>query len=117
MLDWVPELFETIDNMDSDRFALFLTDDATFCFGNAQPVKGKQNIRNAVAAFFSSIKGIGHELLGKWQVDDVVFVQGEATYTRKDGKMVTVPFLNLFKMNGALVSQYIIYVDISPLYA
>ena len=44
-------------------------------------------------------------------------LQGEATYTRKDDKMVTVPFLNLFKMKGALVSQYIIYVDISPLYA
>ncbi len=103
--------------MNSDAFVQFLTDDATFQFGNAQPVKGKQNVRDTVAAFFSSINGIGHKLLGKWQVDDVVFVQGQVTYTRQDAKMVTVPFLNLFKMNGALVSQYIIYVDVSALYA
>lgn len=77
----------------------------------------KQNVRDAVAAFFSSIKGISHKLLGTWQVDDVVFVQGEVTYTRKDDKIVQVPFFNLFKMDGPLVSQYVIYVDTSPLYA
>ncbi len=103
--------------MGSDGFALFLADDAAFQFGNAQPVRGKQNVRDAVAAFFSSIKGIGHKLLGTWQVDDLVFVQGEVTYTRKDDKIVRVPFFNLFKMHGPLVSQYVIYVDISPLYA
>lgn len=103
--------------MDSDNFAQFLTDDATFQFGNAQPVKGKRNVRDAVAAFFSSINGIGHKLLGTWQIDDFVFVQGEVSYTRKDDKVVTVPFLNLFKMNGPLVSQYMIYIDVSPLYA
>jgi ketosteroid isomerase-like protein len=116
-LDWVAQLFQAIDRMDSDGLALFLANDATFQFGNAQPVKGKQNVRDAVAAFFSSIKGISHRLLGTWQVDDVVFVQGEATYTRKDDKIVRVPFFNLFKMNGPLVSQYVIYVDTSPLYA
>jgi hypothetical protein len=117
MLDWVAELFESIDNMDSNRFALFLTDDVIFRFGNAQPVNGRRDVRNAVAAFYSTIKGVSHKLLGKWQVDGLVFVQGEVTYRRKDDKAVTVPFFNLFKMNGALVSQYNIYVDISPLYA
>ena len=79
-------------------------------------MKGKQNVRDVVAAFFSSIEGISHKLLGKWQVDDLVFVQGEVTYKRKDDKIITVPFFNLFKMDGSLVSQYMIYVDISPLY-
>ncbi len=116
-MDWVAQLFQAIDRMDSDGLVMFLADDATFQFGNAQPVKGKQNVRGVVAAFFSSIKGIGHKLLGTWQVDDVVFVQGEVAYTRKDGKIVRVPFFNLFKMDGPLVSQYLIYVDTSPLYA
>jgi ketosteroid isomerase-like protein len=113
----VPELFEAIDDMDADRFALFLSDDATFIFGNAAPVRGKQNVRDAVAAFFSGIKAVDHNLLGKWQVGDVVFVQGEVTYTRKDDNKVAIPFFNVFKMNEALVSQYIIYVDVSPLNA
>ena len=117
MLDWVSRLFQAIDRMDPDSFAEFLAEDGIFKFGNAQPVKGKRNVRDAVAAFFSSIKGIGHKLLGTWQVGDVVFVQGEVTYTRKDDRVVTVPFFNIFKMNGCSVSEYIIYVDVSPLYA
>ena len=56
MLDWVPELFETIDNMDPDRFALFLTEDATFRFGNSQPVKGKQKVRDAVLRSSQALK-------------------------------------------------------------
>jgi ketosteroid isomerase-like protein len=115
--DWLSDLFEAIDRMDSGGFVQFLADYATFQFGNAQPVKGKENIRDAVAGFFSSIKGISHKLLGTWQVDDVVFLQGEVSYTRKDSRTVTIPFFNLFKMNGPLVSKYIIYIDVSPLYA
>ena len=49
ILDWVAQLFQAIDRMDSDGLALFLANDATFQFGNAQPVKGKQNVRDAVA--------------------------------------------------------------------
>jgi hypothetical protein len=79
------------------------------------PVSGKKNVRDAVAGFFSSIKGISHKLTGTWSVDDMVFVQGESTYTRKDGTTLTVPFFDLFKMRGSLVSQYIIYIDISRL--
>lgn len=116
-MEWVDRLFGTIDKMDSNSFGRFLTDDATFKFGNAQPVKGKRNVLDAVSGFFSSIKGISHKLTGQWQVDGVVFVQGEVTYTRKDDKSITVPFLNLFNMNGSLVSEYLIYIDVSPLYA
>ena len=117
MSDWVPALFESIDRMDANKFVTFLTEDSTFRFGNAQPVKGKRNVREAVAGFFASIKAISHNLLGTWKVGDIVFVQGEVTYTRKDDKTVSIPFFNLFKMNGNLVSEYIIYVDVSPLYA
>lgn len=116
MSDWVTELFQAIDRMDSDGFVKFLADDATFQFGNAQPVSGRKNIRDAVAGFFSSIKGISHRLLGRWQVENIMFLQGEVTYTCKDDKTVTVPFFNLFKMNGPRVPQYIIYVDVSPLH-
>lgn len=113
---WISELFQAIDRMDSDDFARFLTDDATFQFGNAAPVNGKGNVRDAVAGFFSSIQSISHKLIGTWQVDDIVFLQGEVSYTRKDSGKVTIPFFNLFKMKGLLVFQYIIHIDVSPLY-
>jgi ketosteroid isomerase-like protein len=79
MSDWVPELFQAIDRMDTDTFVKFLTEDSTFRFGNAQSVQGKENVHGAVAGFFASIKAISHKLLGTWRVGDVVFVQGEVT--------------------------------------
>ena len=69
--------------MDPDRFPLFLIGDATFRFGNSQPVNGKQNVRDAAAAFFSRIKGIDHKLLGKWQVDDIVSARMPSVFTTR----------------------------------
>lgn len=118
MTDWVNDLFQAIDEMNADKFSQFLDEDATFQFGNAKPVRGRGSVRDAVASFFSSIKGISHRLLGEWHVDNVFFVQGEVTYARKDAKTVRVPFLDLLKLNDQrLVSEYVIYVDVSPLYA
>src|SRR2546428_363445 len=55
-------LFKTIDQMDPDEFAEFVTEDGTFVFGNAEPVTGRQAVRDAVAGFYSSIKALQHEI-------------------------------------------------------
>ena len=47
----------------------------------------------------------------------ILVSQGVVTYTRLDGGKVTVPFVNVFSMQGKLVQDYLIYVDNTPLYA
>jgi ketosteroid isomerase-like protein len=111
------ELFAAIDSEDSDAFVAFLTDDAVFRYGSWEPVVGRENVRLAVAGFFQTIKALRHNVLNTWQVGDVIFSQGEVTYTRLDEKQVTVPFLNLFKMQGDLIQEYSIYIDPTPLFA
>ena len=115
-LDW-KSLLSAVDRMDPDAFESFLTEDSIFRFGNAEPVKGKNNVREYVAGFFSSIKSLKHEVQGVWEKDQVVIVQGEVTYTSKNGRLVRVPFVNLFKMKGTLIREYLIYVDASPLFS
>jgi ketosteroid isomerase-like protein len=115
-LDW-KTLFSVIDRMDTDAFISFLTDDSTFRFGNAEAVKGKRNVEEYVAGFFSSIKSLKHDVLGVWEKDQVITVQGEVTYTRKDDRKVKVPFVNLLKMKGTLIHEYLVYVDASTLFA
>jgi ketosteroid isomerase-like protein len=111
------ELFKTIDKMDSDRFVTFLTEDAGFRFGNAPVVKGKHAIRDAVAGFFGTIKGISHKTLNLWIHPESVIYEGEVTYTRHDGSKLTLPFMNKFGMKGNFIKDYFIYIDINPLYA
>ena len=110
-------LFGAIDRMDVVTFESFLTEDSVFRFGNAQPVRGRSNVSEYVAGFFSSIKALKHNVLGVWEQNNVFTVQGEVTYTRKDDRSVTVPFVNLFKTDGKLIREYLVYVDASPLYS
>ena len=115
-LDW-KSLLSAIDRMDADAFASFLTENSVFRFGNGEPVKGKRNVREYVARFFSSIKSLKHEVLGVWESGQVLTVQGEVTYTRKDSRLVKVPFVNLLKMKGTLIHEYLVYVDASQLFS
>ena len=111
------KLFESIDEMDTDKFASFLTDDARFRFGNAPDAVGKPAVKEAVAGFFTTIKRISHRHLNIWTVPDTVIYQGEVTYTRHDDSTLTLPFVNVFGMQGDLIKDYLIYIDINPLYA
>jgi hypothetical protein len=114
---WLDELFQKIDSKDTAGFLSFLTSDARFRFGNATPLRGRQGIGEAVEAFFASIRASQHRLLHTWSVDDAVICQGEVSYTRKDNSTLTVPFVNIFRMQGAQIDQYLIYVDVTPLYS
>lgn len=116
MTNWEP-LFQTIDRKDADGFVSYLTQDASFKFGNALTVAGRDNVHKAVMDFFNSIKDLKHAILGSWDADGVAFVQGEVTYTRKDNNQVTIPFSNLFKLDGPLIREYWIYIDPSPLFS
>lgn len=113
---FVHPLFQAIDAMDAEKFVSFLTDDGVFRFGNGPAAEGREAIREAVAQFFGSVHALRHRLLGVWSLPDVVFCEGEVTYTRKDRSEVTLPFFNVFKLQDGKVREYSIYADVTPLY-
>jgi ketosteroid isomerase-like protein len=114
---WISDLFAAIDHKDAYTFASYLAEDATFQFGNAPPIHGREPIREGVARFFSSIHALQHTLHTTWSPPETVICEGLATYTRHDSSTLTVPFANVLKLEGSLVRHYQIYVDISALYA
>ncbi len=111
------DLFKSIDAMDSATFAQHLSEDVEFRFGNAPAVNGRKAVMETVQGFFQSIGGLRHELIRVWHQGDTVICHGIVTYTRKDGSTLTVPFANIFRLSDRLVTQYLIFVDISALYA
>lgn len=113
---WITKLFHALDVFDAESFASFLTEDAVFVFGNAEPVHGKGAIREVVAGFFTSIKAFQHELLDTWTLPDTIVCRGVVTYTRHSGSQLRVPFANIFKLRNGLIRDYLIYVDNSQLY-
>ena len=113
---WVNQLFQSIDSKDSDAFLTFIAENVFFRFGNAEPIHGKNNAGNVVRGFFESIKAIQHDISETWSQDDAVICHGFVTYTRHDNSTLTVPFANIFKLDGPAITEYLIYVDISQLY-
>ena len=111
------ELFASIDSMDTESFVRFLTEDGTFRFGSAPSVAGREAVGAAVGGFFSTIAGLKHEIRRVISEGDTIVCEGEVTYTRHDGSDVTLPFCDVFEVSGGLISVYLIYMDIGPLFA
>ena len=113
--NWATQLFQSIDNQDTEAFLAFLTDDVLFRFGNADPVNGKSAVGEVVSGFFGSVKGMHHNLVRVWDEEDVVICHGTVTYTRHDSTTLSVPFANIFGINNNLIKEYLIFIDISEL--
>ena len=114
---WWNRLFSTIDSADARGFVEFLTADARFRFGNAAETVGSAAIAAAVTGFFAAIRSSKHSLRESWGAGATGGCEGEVTYTRHDGSVVTFPFANVFRLRGDKICSYRIYIDISTLFS
>jgi ketosteroid isomerase-like protein len=115
--EWAKKLFAAIDAMDADGFADFFADDGKFVFGSFPPADGKEAVSGFVAYFFSTLKSLSHKLLTINIAGGLRYIHFEVTYVVADGQTVTIPGVETVKMDGDLISEYIIYLDPSPLQA
>jgi len=111
------KLFASIDAMDTESFLGFIHEEAMFRFGSSPAVTGHAEIRVAVESFFASFAALKHDLQRQVADGNAVVCEGEVTYTRHDGRTITLPFVNVFEVDEGLIAEYRIYIDIAPLYA
>ena len=114
---WVADVFAAVDASDARRFAAAFTDDGQFRFGNAPPVIGRAAVEAAVAGFFASIHSCRHRVLRFWEGSGSCAMDGLVTYTRLDGRELTLPFANVFVLRERRIAEYLIFVDVAPLFA
>jgi ketosteroid isomerase-like protein len=114
----VLELFAVVDSGDVDAICRRLTDDVYFQFGNAEPITGKPGFRQASYAFFDTIAASSHEILNIWEVDDgTVIAVMNVHYERLDGRKLSLPCCNLFRVRGGQVNDYRVFIDVNPVFA
>jgi limonene-1,2-epoxide hydrolase len=111
------ELFADIDSMDPERFAAHLAEDVTMRFGNAEPIHGREAVRDAWASFCQDLSGVEHELVEQWATDSATIVEARVTYTRTDDSQVTVPVVTIYRERAGEINDYRIYIDLAPLFA
>jgi ketosteroid isomerase-like protein len=112
-----PDLFADIDSMQRDRFAAHLADDVRFRFGNADPVHGRDAVRDVWAGFCETVDGVSHEIVEQFGSGNATIAESNVTYTKKDGGTVTVPVVTIYRADGDLIDDYRVFVDLAPLFA
>ena len=115
--EWINNLFESINNKDTEGFCKFLTDDGEFRYGSQPAMKGSAAVNEGIEGFFSMFKSLDHDISFSHTLDDgaTVLVGGDVIYTCFDDTVVTIPFLNKFEMEGDLIKKYHVYADPAPL--
>jgi len=111
------QLFADIDSMEPERFAAHLAEDVTMRFGNAEPIRGRDAVRDAWAAFCKELRGVKHEVVGRWEVDEATIVEATVTYTRHDSSQVSVPVATIYREREGWINDYRIYIDLTPLFS
>ena len=79
-------------------------------FGTVQPLLSTSHATKA------AIASSRHRLLGMWNGPATAVCEGEVTYTRHNGSVLSVPFANVFDLRGDKIAAYRIYIDNSALF-
>jgi hypothetical protein len=116
-LNWVTELFTSVDEQNIEKFSSFLSDDCSLRFGNLPEVHGLDGVREFVSGFFDSIESLKHDISDIWIVPGGAICHGMVSYIRHDKSVLSIPFSNIFKSNNGKVYEYLIFADTSQLYA
>jgi len=111
----IQQIHKADEALDVDAFVNLLASDVELRLGSSPSVQGKEQVRQAIAYFFGTIKGIKHRLIQFWEQGDTIIFQAEVTYTRHDGSQVTLPYVDVLERSDGLVKNYKIYIDLAPL--
>jgi ketosteroid isomerase-like protein len=111
--------FAANDARDIDALSELVTDDVRLTFGNAGTVTGRDAFRKASADFNASLDSFSHEITALFEVADagVVVAELSVSYRRLDGRELTLPCCNVFRIRDGRIADYRIYMDINPVFA
>ncbi|BAY24944.1 hypothetical protein NIES2100_47430 [Calothrix sp. NIES-2100] len=114
----VRKILAASDEMNIEKSLELCTDDVAYKFGNFPVVFGKQGIKQSSASFLQNFQSIKHNIISMLEIGETIVVELEVSYVRRqDQKMFTLPCCNIFLMQGDLVKEMRIYMDISPVFA
>ena len=116
----VRDLFTAIDSGDPAAALELLTEDVHFQFGNSEPTVGRDGFAASAANLQTVVAGISHDLTAVWTVghpDAAVICEMAVSYERHDGRRLTLPCANVFRLRDGRIADYRIYMDVNPVLA
>jgi ketosteroid isomerase-like protein len=116
--DLVRTLIRAVDAADQNAIATLTATDVHFRFGNADATDTQSELLAAAQSFRDAIADLHHTILDLWEVGDgMVVALMDVYYRRLDGRELTLPCCNIFRVHNGLVDNYRIYMDVNPVLA
>jgi ketosteroid isomerase-like protein len=110
------EFLCAINAGDIAGISALLSPDICLRFGNDEPEHGRADVSARIARLLSAVSALSHELCETWVHADTVICEVEVTYERRDGSLVTLPCVDVFRLTNGLITDYRAYMDINPLF-
>ncbi|MCB2013471.1 MAG: nuclear transport factor 2 family protein [Sphingobium sp.] len=116
--DWPAAFFRDADQLDLAKLLNWFTDDVDLRLGNMPPIIGRQGAEEAFRQFWSTLTGMSHERQQLVLEGNCAFQGSIVTYTRLDGKKVSMPVASHLRLTPEGRSDRLwIYIDLAPLYS
>ena len=115
-MSWHQEFFAALDNRDEQAVRRWLADEVTLRVANRQMVEGRDTVLEGLRQFWDSIAAMSHEVTNLIEAGDEAFVESLVTYTRLDGRTVTVPAATWIERRDGKVAAQRVYIDLQPLF-
>jgi ketosteroid isomerase-like protein len=116
--DFAREVFRRVDRFHPADFAELFAQDGKLVFAKGDPMIGPAAIDAVVSAFFTTIKGLRHEIVSEWHQQGDTVLELAVTYDRLDGKPVTIPIVTIYhRRDDGLIGDYRGFFDLAPVYA
>ncbi len=111
----VTKLYQAVDTQEARFLEPLFSSSITFQLGNNPPVHGKEAVLESNASFFTSIAAMAHTIDRVWSQGPHIICNGSVSYTRLDGSHLSIPFATSLFIEGEVIEEYSVYVDVSPL--
>ena len=113
----IKRYYEVVDAMDLETFKSMHSQKARVVFANFPAAEGPDQIAGAIGQFWSTIGGVKHKIINRWDHPDESILEAAVSFTCKDGQTVTIPAVTIFKPDGDKVGELRVFTDVAPIYA
>ena len=115
---WVADFFRDADKLDLPLLMSWFGEDIDLRIANMPPVRGRAAVEQTFRDFWSNLSGMSHRREDIVVNGDSIAQMAVVTYTRKDGKAVSLPVASHIRRQGdGRFDRLWIYIDIAPLFA
>ena len=115
---WVSDFFRDADKLDLPLLMSWFGDSIELRIANMPAVVGRAEVEKTFREFWSNLSGMSHSCEELMLNGDNAAQMAVVTYTRKDGKKVSMPVASYIrKQPDGKFDRLWIYIDINPLFA